>query len=221
MIKSKKKMNKRLIALCLSTLIIVPMCVSAATNKTHQELTTIKQTAHEIANKARGLGLDNSHDIIVSAKKLWHEADNRIKNKEYKTPMNTYYSNEDVTLLAKVAFCEARGIKSKTQIACVMWTILNRHDAGYGSIKYIITAPNQFSYYSSARTVSDYGYDLKVLAKDVLERWNQEKNGFTNVGRVLPKDYLWFTGNGSRNNFRNKFRTNQYWNYSLPSPYEN
>ena len=31
-------------------------------------------------------------------------------------------------MLAKVAYCESRGIKSKTEIACVMWVILNRVD---------------------------------------------------------------------------------------------
>lgn len=147
---------------------------------------------------------------------------------EYKAPAPEqttvlYYTENDVTMLAKVAFCEARGIKSKTEIACVMWTILNRLDSGkYGSsIASIVTAPNQFAYYRSARTVSDYGYDLKELARDVLSRWNQEKNGETEVGRVLPASYCWYTGDGRANHFRNAYRGGNRWNYSLPSPYEN
>ncbi len=149
---------------------------------------------------------------------------------EYKTPEPVqapepilYYTENDVTMLAKVAYCEARGIKSKTEIACVMWTILNRFDSGkYGSsIAGIITAPNQFAYYRSARTVSDYGYDLKELARDVLSRWNREKNGETEVGRVLPASYCWYTGDGRNNHFRNAYRGGNRWNYSLQSPYEN
>ena len=147
---------------------------------------------------------------------------------EYKAPEPEqtpvlYYTENDVTMLAKVAYCEARGIQSKTEIACVMWTILNRLDSGtYGSsIGAIVTAPNQFAYYRSARTVSAYGYDLKDLARDVLSRWNREKNGETQVGRVLPASYCWYTGDGRANHFRDAYRGGNRWNYSLPSPYEN
>jgi hypothetical protein len=132
--------------------------------------------------------------------------------------MVTYYEDNWVTLLAKTAFAEARGIKSKTEIACVIWSILNRYDIGQGTIKNIVV--NQYAYYSSAPTVSGYGYDLIELARDVLNRWNQEKNGYENVGRVLPKDYIYFTGDGNHNYFRNKYKTNNYWDYSLVSPYE-
>lgn len=142
---------------------------------------------------------------------------------EYKNPSPTvtYYTESDVTMLAKVAFCEGRGIKSQTELACVMWTILNRYDTGKygGSIANVITAPNQFAYYSAAPTVSDYGYDLKELARDVLSRWNREKNGETDVGRVLPAGYCWYTGDGRSNYFRNAYRGGTRWNYSLPSPY--
>ena len=215
---NKKKMIRKVGAVLLIGSMILPSVVNAFT---YEELIEVKETAHEIAEQARSINLPETHDIIVSAKEVWHEADTAIKNEDYEKPeLITYYSEEDINLLAKVAFCEARGINSKTEIACVMWTIINRHDAGYGSIKHIVTAPNQYAYYKSASTVSGHGYDLKELAQDVLDRWNQEKNGFDNVGRVLPKDYLWFTGDGNHNHFRNKFKTNRYWDYSLTSPYE-
>jgi len=131
------------------------------------------------------------------------------------------YSAADATMMAKVMYKEARGIQSRTEIACVGWTILNRVDAGYGSIQAVITAPNQFAYSSSAKTVSDYGYDLVALATDVCDRWSREKAGQGDVGRVLPKGYLWYSGYGGHNHFRNAFSGGTQWNYSLPSPYEN
>ena len=130
------------------------------------------------------------------------------------------YTSTDAVMMARVMFLEARGIRSKTEIACVGWTILNRVDAGYGSISAVITAPNQFAYRASASTTSDYGYDLVALATDVLDRWSREKAGQTNVGRVLPKGYLWYAGDGKHNYFRNQYKGGNRWNYSLPSPYE-
>lgn len=130
------------------------------------------------------------------------------------------YTSTDAVMMARVMFLESRGIKSKTEIACVGWTILNRVDAGYGSIQKVITAPNQFAYRASASTTSDYGYDLIGLATDVLDRWSREKAGQTGVGRVLPKGYLWYAGDGRHNYFRNQYKGGTRWTYSLPSPYE-
>ena len=129
------------------------------------------------------------------------------------------YSDADALMMARVMFCEARGIASRTEIACVGWTICNRVDAGYGSIYNVITAPNAFAYRANAGTVADAGYDLVSLATDVLIRWSKEHSGQTGVGRVLPADYLWFVGDGSHNYFRNKFSGGDRWDYSLPSPY--
>lgn len=130
------------------------------------------------------------------------------------------YTSTDAVMMARVMFLEARGIKSKTEIACIGWTILNRVDAGYGSIQKVITAPNQFAYRASASTTSDYGYDLVALATDVLDRWSKEKAGQAAVGRVLPKGYLWYAGDGKHNYFRNQYKGGTRWTYSLPSPYE-
>lgn len=130
------------------------------------------------------------------------------------------YTATDAVMVARVMYLEARGIRSKTEIACVGWTILNRVDAGMGSIQAVITAPNQFAYRPSAPTTSDYGYDLVALATDVLDRWSREKAGEGNVGRVLPQGYLWYAGDGSHNYFRNQYKGGTRWTYSLSSPYE-
>lgn len=104
-------------------------------------------------------------------------------------------------MLAKVAYCESRGIKSKTEIACVMWVILNRVDNSNfpNTISGVILQPNQFAYSANVPTVSDYGYDLKVLATDVLNNWAKEKAGRTDYVRCLPKEYLYYGGDGIHN----------------------
>lgn len=127
----------------------------------------------------------------------------------------------EITALARLVYGEARGVASITEQACVMWTVLNRVDAGQGSIMDVITAPYQFHYIKSNPTVDDYGRDLEALAKDVLTAWLMEKDGETDVGRVLPSDYLFFHGKNGHNWFRRYYKHDGvYWNYSLPSPYE-
>lgn len=135
------------------------------------------------------------------------------------------YTKSDATIIAKIMYGEARGIKSKTEIACIGWCILNRVDAGMGkNIQSVALAANQFYYKAGAPTVSDHGYDLVALATDVLDRWSREKAGQTNVGRVLPKQYKWYAGDGSHNWFYPSWpcKRAQRWNFkSVNSPYPN
>jgi hypothetical protein len=58
------------------------------------------------------------------------------------------------------------------------------------------------------------------IAQDVMIRWLLEKRGITEVGRVLPSDYLYFAGRGGRNWFRKTYRSDDYWDWSLPDPYD-
>lgn len=135
------------------------------------------------------------------------------------------YTKSDATIIAKIMYGEARGIKSKTEIACIGWCILNRVDAGMGkNIQAVALAANQFYYKAGAPTVSDHGYDLVALATDVLDRWSREKAGQSNVGRVLPKQYKWYAGDGSHNWFYPSWpcKRAQRWNFkSVTSPYPN
>lgn len=135
------------------------------------------------------------------------------------------YTKSDATIIAKIMYGEARGIKSKTEVACIAWCILNRVDAGMGkSIEAVALAANQFYYKAGAPTVSDHGYDLVALATDVLDRWSREKAGQTSVGRVLPKQYKWYAGDGSHNWFYPAWpcMRAQRWNFkSVTSPYPN
>lgn len=134
------------------------------------------------------------------------------------------YTATDAKMIAKVMYGEARGIKSKTELACIAWCILNRVDHYGKSIEATITAKNQFYYLAGAPTVSDYGYDLVALATDVLDRWSREKAGQTNVGRVLPKNYMWYAGSSGHNWFYPSYpmmRAQRWVFKNANSPYPN
>lgn len=128
---------------------------------------------------------------------------------EYETEMD---------MLAQLVYAEARGVNSKAEQAAVMWCVLNRYDAGYwgDSIPRIIKSRSQFAY-SSGLPVKD---GFRDLAQDVIIRWLLEKRGITEVGRVLPSNYCYFAGRNGHNWFRKGYRSDDYWDWSLPDPYE-
>ena len=128
------------------------------------------------------------------------------------------FTNEEIDHIAKTVWGEARGL-SKTHQAGVVWAILNRCDDGrFGKgITSVVTAPSQFAGYRSGNPVDP---EIRDLVVDVLDRYSQEKAGIENVGRVLPKEYLYFRGNGRVNLFSKKWNSNNVWDWSLESPYE-
>ena len=133
------------------------------------------------------------------------------------TPVVPLWSEEEVYVLAKMVWGEARGVPSDTEKAACVWCALNRVDHGYGDIITVVTTPKQFVGYNEENPVDD---GLITLCIDVLTRWYAEREGQVEVGRVLPADYLWFSGDGKRNHFRNAYRGGDRWDWSLPSPYE-
>ena len=128
------------------------------------------------------------------------------------------FTNEEINYIVKTVWGEARGL-SKTHQAGVVWTILNRCDDGrFGKgIISVVTAPSQFAGYRSSNPVDP---EIRELVVDVLDRYSQEKAGIENIGRVLPKEYLYFRGNGKVNLFSKKWNSNKVWDWSLESPYE-
>lgn len=127
----------------------------------------------------------------------------------------------EVEMLAKTIWGEARGVKSTTEKAAVAWCILNRVDnKGYacgGDIEYVLTFPGQFVGYNEDNPVTA---ECKKIAADVLTRWAAEKAGVEDAGRVLPKQYIYFTGDGKHNHFTDEWKGGNTWDWSLPSPYE-
>lgn len=120
----------------------------------------------------------------------------------------------EVDMLARTIYAEARGL-SVTEQAAVAWCVLNRVDAGYGTLTEVLTAPHQFATWHG-----EIAQEQRDIAADVMTRWEREKLGEDEVGRVLPLEYLWFTGDGVRNYFRDAYTGGEYWDWGLESPYE-
>ena len=125
----------------------------------------------------------------------------------------------EVEALAKMLYGEARGVTSKTEQAACVWVVLNRVDNPRfpDTVLEVIEAPAQFAGYSEDNPVTE---ELKSLAADVLTRHNAEKEGKENVGRVIPPEYLFFTGDGERNSFTKDWKSAETWEWTLESPYE-
>ncbi len=81
----------------------------------------------------------------------------------------------------------------------------------------VLEAPYQFAGYSANYPVTE---ELKRIAADVLTRYHAEKSGEENVGRVLPAEYCFFTGDGKHNYFTIGWRDTDTWGWTLESPYK-
>ena len=206
----------------MKRLVILALILMVVTVPVYADWTPKQVQASQIANIARSMGLAESNPIITEASRLWWEEQAAIEEAKRveEAQFLSDYHNEAV-MIAKVMYCEARGINSKKELSMIAWTILNRYDAGFASsISRVITAPNQFAYRASARTVSDHGIDLVALAEDVLLRWHRENLGETDVGRTLPKGYCYYKGNGKHNRFQQTNNGVGYTDFGV-NPYEN
>ena len=129
-----------------------------------------------------------------------------------------YYNEGNAAALAKLVWAEGRGIPSDTEKAAIMWCVINRVEregCWADNIMGVLKQRGQFAY----RASSPVDPALYELAKDVLIRWDMERCGYQNVGRVLPANYYYFTGDGERNHFRAVYNSATRWNWSLPTPY--
>jgi hypothetical protein len=126
-------------------------------------------------------------------------------------------NTKDAKMLAKMMYGEAAGVISKDERAATGWIVLNRIDDPkfkYAvSVETALTGEGQFKGYRESNPVTD---ECLALAKDVLARYALEKEGLPS-GRVIPSDYLFFSGDGEKNYFKN--RKGDIWDFSLESPY--
>ena len=113
-----------------------------------------------------------------------------------------YFTEDDVAEIAKMLWGEARGCTRDNQIKSA-WVVCNRvDDARFpNTIQDVLEQPNQFHGYDPSYPVTD---ELYSIAFDVLTRWSYEKQGIP-VRRELPNTYLWFTGDGEQNHFREEW----------------
>ena len=110
-----------------------------------------------------------------------------------------YFTEDDVAEVAKMLWGEARGCTRDNQIKCA-WVVVNRVDDERfpDTIQEVLEQPSQFHGYDPKYPVTD---ELYSIAFDVLTRWSYEKQGIP-VRRELGSSFLWFTGNGEENIFR-------------------
>ena len=155
---------------------------------------------------------------IVYARATWEQpapaptvaAEETVEPEQSEAPEQTeppvyyemYFTEDDVAEVAKMLWGEARGCTRDNQIKCV-WVVLNRVDDERfpDTIQGVLEQPSQFHGYSESFPVTD---ELYNVAFDVLTRWSYEKQGIP-VRRELPNTYLWFTGDGEQNHFREEW----------------
>ena len=125
---------------------------------------------------------------------------------------------DEARMLAKCMWGECRGVESTMERAAVAWTILNRVDDVRfpDTIPDVIGQPNQFTGYSWSNPVDD---ELLDLAMDVIVRWYRERDGEDAVGRILPREYVYFVGRNGRNYFGDEWPISRTWDWSLEDPY--
>ena len=162
----------------------------------------------------------SEHIVDIDALENPTEQEEKEKESEIDIPNIEKKYKDEIPYIARTVWGEARGC-SETEQAAVIWCILNRVDS---SIRYmpdniidVVTQKHQFLGYVKTFPVTE---KIRELVIDVLTRWEMEKAGVENVGRVLPPEYMWFHGDGRHNHFRDSYRGGNRWDWSLDSPYE-
>lgn len=205
------KIRRRKLGVVLNWLIVamIIFCTLVAISTT-KNLRTLKQDLGELETSMESLKNQQEELQVQVSHKL---------KAEQKAQTNQAYTvtREEIETLAKIVYQEARGIRENSHKAAVVWCILNRVDDGYwgDTIVEVATYPNAFAWVPDTPVKEE----LVDLVVDVIARWNYEKEGLSNVGRTLPKDYLYFTGDGSYNHFTREWGSTDYWDWSLPDPY--
>lgn len=188
---------------------------SSLLSSTNAELETVQEN---LQNKTEQF--DKINQELIDVTKELEESKTIIetlKSEEYIVGMTV--TNEEIDMLAKTVWGEARGCNTMEQSA-VVWCILNRVDAWHNTIAETITAPEQFKGYNSTYPVTDA---IKALVEDVVARWKLEKICNGEVGRTLPSNYLYFVADETRigNVFRTKWSGDyEVWDWNCWNPYK-
>ena len=128
--------------------------------------------------------------------------------------------HDDALYAAKTIYGEGSYLQPMEK-AAIVWCVCNRVDSENAfypdTVSEVITQPMQFQGYDPDHPVTE---ENLALAVDVLTRWAMEKAGAEDVGRVLPADYLYFMGDLEHNHYTTEFLGTDYWDWSLPNPYE-
>ena len=211
--KGGECMKQKSIVALLSILLILFACINAYSENSNSLITFT-----EIENNER----ENIYYRKIAHKKS--EADTFIESLDEimkEELVRSVISENDEQIMAKMLWGEDR-INPTYMRAAIIWCVYNRMDAGHETIENII---NQTSFpgYRESHPVKEWAIDL---IRDVTIRYVLELNGFKDVGRVLPKEYLYYEQPEGKiyHIFKTKLRysdpDNKIWDWSLPSPYD-
>lgn len=104
------------------------------------------------------------------------------------------WTQQDMIDMADIMYWEACGISDEDNIMGIGCVIMNRVDAGWGTLQQVMHAPNQFADFGGAPRYNQCGIDLWALAERVL-----------NGERVIGPQYLYYGGDGHLNYFRTSY----------------
>ena len=118
---------------------------------------------------------------------------------------------------AKLICAEAGGVESLDEQAAVLWCAYNRvnDDRWSDDLVEVVTEPGQFASLSGTEPTNE----MYELSADVFRRYWNERNGADDVGRTIPSDFFFFSGDGYHNYFRKEYRSRDYWDWSYPTVY--
>lgn len=108
--------------------------------------------------------------------------------------------DELVAEAALLAWGEYSG-SDYAQRTAPIWCACNRADA-WGMTLDEVMHSDAFHGLLTEREVPEEWYDV---ARETLARWELEKMGYIDVGRTLPSEYLYFSGNGTVNIYRTEY----------------
>ena len=132
-----------------------------------------------------------------------------LDESELATPMAKEFTIKEAELIAKTVWGEARGC-SDVQKAAVAWCILNRVDSPRfpDSITGVVTSPGQFMGYSPSNPLDS---DIFAIVVEALRWWTVEEMIPAEGWRILPREYLYFSGNGRENIFTTEYMGGTIW----------
>lgn len=132
-----------------------------------------------------------------------------------------FFSEDDIIILACTIHNEAEIVKSLMEKSGVGWCAINRLETWEkykgASLSVVLRDPGQFVSHYTKYTQEEYDLALDICKRAALEMSSKEP---INVGRTLPLEYCYFTGDGRHNNFRvNEHDRSNDWGWSWGSPY--
>lgn len=218
--RNVKRFHKSWLSKCVLVAFFMSACVFLTSFTSAVVLEEkVQATVVETVEESSPLDSINHGPVLLESTEsyIWEPPIPLLYPEPEQEPTQKLWTDEEVIVLAKMLYGEARGVPSKMEQAGCVWCVCNRCDVYNEGVVEITTAPYQFVGYDPNNPILDELYDL---CEDVLSRWYAEKAGEVNVGRVLPSDFLYFYGDGQHNYFRNEYKGGTTWDWSYPNPYE-